>query len=93
MVPDAYYSDHPGEPEDYGPQWIASVVNAIGESRYWKSTAIVIVWDDWGGLYDNLGWLSPRKYGYGGLGPRVPAIIVSPYAQGALHFADGLRVW
>ena len=81
LVPDAYYSDHPGEPEDYGPQWIASVVNAIGESRYWKSTAIVIVWDDWGGLYDNLGGLSPRKYGYGGLGPRVPAIIVSPYAK------------
>ncbi len=81
LVPDAYDSDHPGEPEDNGPAWIANVVNAIGESRYWKSTAIVIVWDDWGGLYDNLGSLSPRKYGYGGLGPRVPAIIVSPYAK------------
>jgi phospholipase C len=57
---------------------VASVVNAIGESSYWNSTAIIIVWDDWGGLYDNL---SPQQLGYGGLGFRVPAIIVSPYAK------------
>jgi phospholipase C len=54
------------------------VVNAIGESSYWNSTAIVIVWDDWGGLYDNI---APAQLGYGGLGFRVPAIIVSPYAK------------
>ena len=33
---------------------MASVVNAIGESQYWDSTAIVVVWDDWGGFYDNV---------------------------------------
>jgi phospholipase C len=80
VIPDLPESDHPGQSPDTGPQWVATVVNAVGESSYWDSTAIVIVWDDWGGLYDNMGMLSKKKYGYGGLGLRVPAIIVSPYA-------------
>ena len=54
VVPDQPDSDHPGESVDDGPPWVATIVNAIGESAYWKSTAIIIVWDDWGGLYDNL---------------------------------------
>lgn len=83
VVPEAANSDHPGtlvsgKYVDNGPEWIASVVNAIGESPYWNSTAIVIVWDDWGGLYDNNA-ASMSKYG--GPGERVPALIVSPYAR------------
>lgn len=78
VIPEQADSDHPGDSPDNGPQWVASVVNAIGQSSYWNSTAIVIVWDDWGGLYDNL---APKQVGYGGLGFRVPAIIVSPYAK------------
>lgn len=78
VIPDEKDSDHPGEPQDYGPSWIASVVNAIGESNYWNSTAIIIVWDEWGGLYDNY---KPKQAPYGGLGFRVPALIVSPYAK------------
>lgn len=78
MIPDQDESDHPGTLSDTGPSWVASIVNAIGESGYWKSTAIVIVWDDWGGLYDNM---PPKVLDYGGLGFRVPAIVVSPYAK------------
>ncbi|HLY03871.1 MAG TPA: alkaline phosphatase family protein [Candidatus Cybelea sp.] len=78
VIPDGPDSDHPGKGTDRGPSWVASVVNAIGESTYWNSTAIIIIWDDWGGLYDNL---DPPQMGYGGLGFRVPAIIVSPYAR------------
>jgi phospholipase C len=78
VIPDEPDSDHPGSGTDDGPSWVASIVNAIGESSYWNSTAIIIVWDDWGGLYDNL---NPPQLGYGGLGFRVPAIIVSPYAR------------
>jgi phospholipase C len=78
IIPAPDYSDHPGEPRDYGPDWIGNVVNAIGQSRYWKSTAIVILWDDWGGFYDHV---PPPQYGFGELGFRVPAIIVSPYAR------------
>jgi len=78
LIPDADDSDHPANTSDTGPSWIASVVNAIGKSKYWKSTVIIIVWDDWGGFYDNL---NPQQYPYGGLGFRVPALIVSPYAK------------
>jgi phospholipase C len=79
VIPDKLDSDHPGTDPDNGPSWVASIVNAIGESPSWGSTAIIIVWDDWGGLYDNR--VGTQKYGFGGLGLRVPAIIVSPYAK------------
>ena len=48
VVPDAYNSDHPGYSSDTGPSWVSSVVNAISASSYWNSTAIIVVWDDWG---------------------------------------------
>ena len=78
IVPDANYSDHPGEPRDYGPQWIATLANAIGESSSWDSTALIVVWDDWGGFYDHV---PPPQLGFGGLGFRVPMLVVSPYAR------------
>jgi phospholipase C len=78
LVPDEPESDHPGTGSDTGPSWVTSVVNAIGESPEWKSTAIVIVWDDWGGFYDPV---NPKQLDYGGLGFRVPALVVSPYAK------------
>jgi phospholipase C len=77
IVPDAANSDHPGYASDTGPSWVASVVNAIGESKYWNSTAIVILWDDWGGLYDEVE--PPKLDQQGGPGFRVPMLVVSPY--------------
>ncbi len=53
-------------------------MNAIGESPYWESTAIVVLWDDWGGFYDDA---EPPQLDYRGLGIRVPCLIVSPYAK------------
>jgi phospholipase C len=83
VIPEDKNSDHPGDtiqgPVDHGPQWVASVVNAIGESTYWNSTAVIIVWDDWGGFYDNA--KPPFQDNYGGLGFRVPMLVVSPYAR------------
>jgi phospholipase C len=80
VIPSDNNSDHPGAKIDHGPQWVASIVNAIGESSYWNSTAIVIVWDDWGGMYDDV---APRQFQniHGGLGFRVPMIVISPYAR------------
>jgi phospholipase C len=79
VIPDQPESDHPADNHtpDQGPAWIASVVNAIGGSSYWDSTAIVVVWDDWGGFYDNIP--PPLLDNAGGLGFRVPMIVVSPY--------------
>ncbi len=54
------------------------MVNAIGESSYWQNSAIIVVWDDWGGFYDNA---APPQLDYRGLGIRVPCLIISPYAK------------
>jgi phospholipase C len=78
LVPDNANSDHPGNHSDTGPSWVAGVVNAIGESSYWPTTAIVIVWDDWGGFYEHVP--PPFFDNAGGLGFRVPMLVVSPYA-------------
>ena len=81
VIPDADNSDHPGYPgKDTGPSWVASVVNAIGNSSYWDSTAIIVVWDDWGGFYDPVPPPAPRDY-QGGPGFRVPMIVISPYVK------------
>ncbi len=61
-----------------GRDWVASVVNAIGTSRFWNSTAIFIIWDDWGGWYDHV---DPKSIDNMGPGFRVPLIVVSPYAK------------
>ncbi len=78
VVPDAQNSDHPAySDKDTGPSWVASIVNAIGASSYWNSTAIVVVWDDWGGFYDPVE--PPPLDQQGGPGFRVPMIVISPY--------------
>jgi phospholipase C len=77
IVPSFDNSDHPGAPA-LGPEWVASIVNAIGESKFWNSTAIFIAWDDWGGWYDHV---PPPQIDNMGLGFRVPVIVVSPYAR------------
>jgi len=78
VVPNVNNSDHGGTGSDTGPSWVAAIVNTIGESTYWKSTAIVVVWDDWGGWYDDV---APPQLDFMGLGFRVGCILVSPYAK------------
>jgi phospholipase C len=78
VVPSLADSDHPGSNSGTGPSWVADVVNAIGRSPYWSSTAIIVLWDDWGGWYDNV---PPPQLDFVGLGIRVPCIIISPYAK------------
>jgi hypothetical protein len=46
-------SDHPNGQSGRGPEWLGGVVNAIGQSQYWSTTAVIVVWDDWGGWYDH----------------------------------------
>jgi phospholipase C len=79
VIPDQHNSDHPASGSDTGPSWVASVVNAVGLSSYWPSTAIVVVWDDWGGFYDHVP--PPFRDKWGGLGFRVPMLVISPYAR------------
>lgn len=97
VIPDWKNSDHSSSMSDSGPSWVTAIVNTIAGSREWSSTAILVTWDDSGGWYDHV---TPPQLDYDGLGPRVPLIIISPYAKRAfvshkrhefgsiLHFAE-----
>ena len=54
------------------------MIDALMQSAYWSSTAIVLTWDDFGGFYDHVAPPHPDIFG---LGPRVPAIVISPWAK------------
>ena len=71
-------SDHVNCGGKLGPQWVSTLVNAIGQSRFWSTSAVFVMWDDWGGLYDHV---PPPYEDFDGLGFRVPLLIVSPYAR------------
>ncbi len=78
IVPDFVNSDHPASNSVSGPDWVTSIVNAVGKSPFWSSTAIVVFWDDWGGLYDHV---APPQTDADGLGIRTPLLVISPYAK------------
>ncbi len=77
ITPNLADSDHPNSGSTRGPQWVTSVVDAVGESSFWPTTAIFVLWDDWGGWYDHV---PPAVLDYDGLGIRTPLIVISPYA-------------
>jgi phospholipase C len=78
IAPSAMNSDHGGSLSATGPQWVTAVVNAIGQGPSWNSTAIFVIWDDWGGWFDHV---PPPQLDAMGLGFRVPLIVISPYAK------------
>jgi len=78
VIPAGPASDHPVASDGSGPSWVASIVNAIGNSPYWSNTAIFITWDDWGGWYDHVAPSIINSYEYGF---RVPLIVVSAFAK------------
>ena len=102
------YSDHPGEgggellasdqhPDhdvQEGEVFIASIYNAMRQNLdLWKSTALLITYDEHGGIYDHVpppscipdGFHAPLTdtggvpFAFDRLGVRVPSILVSPW--------------
>jgi phospholipase C len=71
-------SEHPPASECYGENWTTNRINAIMKSPLWSSTAILITWDDYGGFYDHV---PPPVVNPYMLGPRVPLLVISPYAR------------
>jgi phospholipase C len=88
LVPDFAVSDHPSLPgipgapptvsECEGENWTVQQINAVMQGPDWPTTAILLIWDDFGGFYDHV---PPPTTDYYGLGPRVPFIVISPYAR------------
>ncbi|MGH2701381.1 MAG: phospholipase C [Actinomycetota bacterium] len=79
VVPPTGYNEHPGGPSVcMGENWTIRQMNALMESEYWKNTAVIIIWDDFGGFYDHV---PPPHVDEMGLGPRVPMLVLSPWAK------------
>ncbi len=112
-----YQDGHAGYSDPLDEQtWLADTINELESLPTWKSTAIVITWDDSDGWYDHV--LAPvitqsqtsldalsgtgmcgnsisqvpvnsanqPEQGKCGLGPRLPFLVISPYAKS--NFVD-----
>ncbi len=78
VVPDHAHSEHPPAKISDGQAFVTGLVNAAMQGPDWNSTAIFLVWDDWGGFYDHV---APPKVDLNGYGLRVPGLVISPYAK------------
>jgi phospholipase C len=74
-------SQHNGYSMVQGDNWIGQIVSAISSGADWSSTAIFIAYDDCGCFYDHVP--PPRNPDGTKEGPRIPLVIVSPWARPA----------
>ncbi len=79
IMPTQEVSEHPTAKVSVGQHYVTGVINSIMKSPAWSSTAIFLVWDDWGGFYDHV--VPPKTSDGLGYGLRVPAMVISPYAK------------
>jgi phospholipase C len=78
IEPDFRDSEHPNALISTGQAYVTRLINAVMRGPDWKSCAIFLTWDDWGGFYDNV---KPPQVDGQGYGVRVPAMVISPYAK------------
>jgi len=78
LVPNSTVSEHPPSSIAAGQAYVTDLVNAVMRGPQWKSTAIFVTWDEWGGFYDHV---RPPWIDVNGYGPRVPGLLISPYAR------------
>jgi phospholipase C len=86
-------SEHPLDDVRLGEGLIKSTYEAIRNSAVWKSSVLIITWDEHGGFFDHSkppGAIAPgdtppigghNKYGFTfeQYGPRVPTVVISPW--------------
>jgi phospholipase C len=78
VTPADAVSEHPPSSVGVGENYVTGVINTIMGGPDWKSSAIFLTWDDWGGFYDHV---RPPRVDQNGYGLRVPALVISPYAK------------
>ncbi len=81
LVPADQDSEHPPEPAApvaQGMWYVTRLINALMRSRYWNDSVVFLTWDDYGGFYDHEPPPQVDAFGYG---PRVPTIVISPFAR------------
>jgi len=78
VIPPGAENQYPTNSVCDGENWLVTQLNALMQGPDWSSTAVFIAWDDFGGFYDHV---APPRIDEYGLGPRVPALVISPYAK------------
>ena len=78
VIPQVSDSEHPPGLVSVGQSYVTNIVNSVMRSKDWKSSAIFLSWDDWGGFYDHV---IPPEVDQNGYGLRVPGLVISPYAR------------
>jgi len=78
LLPQYYDSEHPQASILHGQSYVTGLINAVMQGPDWSSSAIFVSWDDIDGFYDHEP--PPFQFDKLGLGIRVPAFMVSPYA-------------
>ncbi len=78
ILPDGRDSEHPPNLVSAGQSYVTGLVDAVMRGPDWRSSAIFLTWDDWGGFYDHV---VPPTVDQLGLGIRVPGLVISPYAR------------
>ncbi len=81
--------DHPHADILRGQAFVSEVARAVAMSPQWRSTALVITYDEWGGFFDHVRpprfaddhITGPGEYDHGQAGFRVPSFIFSPFAR------------
>ncbi|HEX6508360.1 MAG TPA: alkaline phosphatase family protein [Chloroflexota bacterium] len=71
-------SEHPPYSVCVGENWTVRELNPLMASPLWNSSAVFLTWDDFGGFYDHV---PPPRADHIAYGPRVPGIVISPYAR------------
>ncbi len=76
--------DHPAySDQQISEAFVARAINDIANSPYWSQSAIIITYDETDGFYDHVSPERRSTFADGSqlaAGPRIPAIVVSPYA-------------
>ena len=75
---DLAISEHPPGDVVAGAAWTVQTIRAIQASSAWPSTAVLLTWDESGGIYDHVPPPQVDEWGYGF---RVPMIVISPFAK------------
>jgi phospholipase C len=71
-------SEHPPASVCMGENWTVEQLNAVMSGPDWDSTVVFLTWDDFGGFYDHV---APPVVDNFGFRPRVPLLIISPWAK------------
>jgi len=79
LTPPQGLTDHPSAGSICkGENWTVETLNLLMRSEYWDNMVVILTWDDFGGFYDHV---PPPHVDLYGMGPRVPAIVISPWAK------------